>query len=50
MEQHLKNALENLRLAQEEILFPCELYSQLEDMQSALETAIEDKAWERTCV
>ena len=46
MEQHLKNAIAALRLAQEEILHPCELYSQLEDMQSALQDAIDDKTWE----
>ena len=50
MEKHLRDALIALKAAKEEILFPCELYSQLDDMQSALETAIEDKAWERTCV
>lgn len=36
IEQHLKDALALLRLAQEEILHPCELYSQLDDMQSTL--------------
>jgi hypothetical protein len=50
METLLKSALESLRKAQEEILFPCELYSQLDDMQSALQDAIDDKAWERTAV
>lgn len=46
MEQHLKDALESLRHAQEEILHPCELYSQLDDMQSALTDIIESKSWE----
>ncbi len=46
MEQHLKNALESLRKAQEEILHPCEFYSQLDDMQSALQDAIDSKTWE----
>ena len=46
METHLKAALESLRLAQEEILHPCELYSQLDDMQSALQDAIDNKVWE----
>lgn len=46
MEQHLKAAIAALRLAQKEILFPCELYSQLEDMQSSMEDAIEGKTWE----
>ncbi len=50
MEQHLKTAIAALRLAQEEILFPCELYSQLDDMQSALQDVIENKTWERTAV
>ena len=50
LETHLKSAIAALRLAQEEILFPCELYSQLDDMMNALETSIEDKAWERTAV
>jgi hypothetical protein len=46
MEQYLKDALASLRRAQEEILHPCELYSQLDDMQSALQDIIESKAWE----
>lgn len=46
MEQLLKVALASLRLAQEEILHPCELYSQLDDMQSALQDMIESKSWE----
>ena len=50
MEKHLRDALIALKAASDEILFPCELYSQLEDMQSSLEDAIEGKTWERTCV
>lgn len=46
METHLKKALEALRDAQEEILHPCELYSLLDDMQSALADIIESKSWE----
>ncbi len=46
MEQHLKTAIAALRLAQEEILHPCELYSQLDDMMSGLQDAIDDKTWE----
>ena len=46
IENHLKTAIAALRLAQEEILHPCELYSQLDDMMSALQDVIEDKTWE----
>ncbi len=46
MENLLKDAIAAIRKAQEEILFPCELYTQLEEMQSALEGAIENKMWE----
>lgn len=46
IETHLKSAMEALRLAQEEILFPCELYSQLEEMQANLEYIVEGKGWE----
>lgn len=46
MEQHLKNALASLRLAQEEILHPNSTYAQLDDLQSAVADMIEDKVWE----
>lgn len=45
IENYLKIAIAALRLAQEEILHPCELYSQLDDMQSALADMIETKPW-----
>ncbi len=45
IEKYLKDAIATIRKAQEEILFPCELYTQLEEMQSALEGAIENKMW-----
>ena len=50
MEKHLRDVLIALKAAQDEILFPCELYSQLEDMQFAIEAMIDGKTWERTCV
>ncbi len=46
IEKRLRDALIALKAAQEEILHPCELYSQLEDMQLAIEQIIDDKAWE----
>ena len=50
MEKHLRDVLIALKAAQDEILFPCELYSQLEDMQFAIEAMIDGKTWERTAV
>lgn len=46
MEKKLRDVLIALKAAQDEILHPCELYSQLEDMQFSVETMIDDKAWE----
>ena len=46
IEKKLRDALIALKSAQEEILHPCELYSQLEDMQLSVEQMIDDKAWE----
>lgn len=47
MEKHLRDALIALKAAQDEILHPCELYSQLEDMQFAVEDMIDQKVWEK---
>jgi len=46
MEKKLRDVLIALKAAQEEILHPCELYSQLEDMQFAVEDMIDGKTWE----
>jgi hypothetical protein len=46
IEKHLLDAISALSLAQHEILHPCELYSQLDDMQSDLVDVIESKSWE----
>jgi hypothetical protein len=46
IENYLTEALAVLKKAQDELLLPCELYIQLEDMQLSLQSIIEDKGWE----
>jgi len=46
MEYYLKKAVNALDDAQKEILFPCELYSQIDGLINSILTMIDDKVWD----